>query len=150
MTGRGSDPNRRIGMLWTTPEETTSPPPGADAPEYAYPSVREQEKDRSSLLHYYRAALDIRSRFPAIARGTTKILPCDNGAVCLALRSWEDQKILLAVNPSREAVKCCLTGPAGEFPVLAASLAADRGSVRLRGRTLVLPAYSFAVLTPEK
>ncbi len=148
MTGRGNDPNRRIGMLWTAPEEAVPPPPGADEPDYAYPSVRDQEKDRDSILHYYQAALAIRARFPAIARGTTELLPCDNGSLCLALRTWRDQRILLAVNPSRETVRYRLAGPAGEFSVLAASLTAGRGSVKLRGRTVVLPAYSFAVLTP--
>lgn len=147
MAGSGEDPNKRIGMLWTTQEETTAPPPGTTTVAYAYPSVAEQESDPDSLLNYYKAALALRIRFPAISRGTTQILPAGSEAVCLALRTWGEESVLLAVNPSLEAVSCPLEGEAAGYAVLSGSLVTGADPVTLEGATLTLPGYSIAVLT---
>ena len=149
MVGSGDDPNKRIGMLWSTPEDTTSPPPGVTRLEYAYPSVSEQEADPDSILNYYKKALALRARFPAIARGTTEILPCDNDSICLAVRTWQGQRVLLAVNPSRETQSCDLDRDVSAFTAIEV-LIAGTGAVSLESNTLTLPAYSIAVLTPEK
>ena len=145
MVGSGDDPNKRIGMLWSSQEETTSPPPGVTKLEYAYPSVADQEADPGSILNYYKAALALRARFPAIARGRTEVLPPEDERLCLAVRSWEDSDVLLAVNPSREAAAYNLGDPA--YNVLAASLVTGAEPVTLEGGTLTLPAYSIAILT---
>ena len=146
MVGSGDDPNKRIGMLWTTEKETTSPPPGVTKREYAYPSVSEQMKDGDSILNYYRDALALRIRFPAIARGRTEVLSTEDERICLAVRTWEGESVLLAVNPSREDVTYELGGIG--YPNLAASLVTGGDPVKLEGGTLTLPAYSIAVLTP--
>jgi glycosidase len=114
---------------------------------YAYPSVAEQESDPDSLLNYYKAALALRIRFPAISRGTTQILPAGSEAVCLALRTWGEESVLLAVNPSQGAVVCPLEGEAAGYAVLGGSLVTGEDQVTLDGTELTLPAYSIAVLT---
>ncbi len=143
MVGSGDDPNKRLGMLWTSEEETTLPPPGVTKLEYAYPSAAAQEADAASILNYYRAALALRERFPAIARGTGEVLPCPSDALCLIRREYGGEALLLVVNPSRGEEALAV----GEGAVLAASLCTDPSlTVRLEGGTLTLPAYSIAVL----
>ena len=147
MVGSGEDPNKRIGMLWTSPEETTAPPPGVTRVEYAYPSVAEQEADSGSILNYYRDALTLRNRFPAIARGNSEILPCESDQACLILRTWEDQRLLLAINPSGKALDLSLSGEALDYPVLSGSLLTGSEPVSLSSGKLTLPACSIAVLS---
>ena len=145
MVGSGDDPNKRLGMLWTTQKETTQPPPGVTRREYAYPSVAEQEPDEDSLLNYYRQALKMRDEFPAIARGTTELLECENKDLCLALRVWEDQTVLLAVNPTVRPGD----GPVPEGWTIACTLLTGEEEPTLTGTELHLPACSVVVLIKE-
>ena len=147
MVGSGEDPNKRIGMLWTNEAETTLPPPGTTRVEYAYPSVAVQEADPASLLNYYRAALSLRARFPAIARGTSEVLPCEQEELCLIRRSWEGEELLLAVNPSSSALSFSPAACAPGFDTLAASLCTAPDNEVIWETELHMPPYSIAVLT---
>ena len=148
MAGSGEDPNKRIAMLWGD-REPTEPPPGATVLEYPYPSAAEQEQDENSILRYYRSALTIRNAFPAIARGESRLLPCEEERACLLERSWGEERLLLAVNPSTQDVTLHLSGEAEDYETVGAFLCADASqAVVLRQSSLTLPAYSFAVLTP--
>ena len=151
MIGSGEDPNKRIGMLWTDEASTTLPPPGTTKVEYAFPSVAEQEADPGSLLNYYREALALRARFPAIARGTSTVLPCSDEALCLIRREYEGETLLLIVNPSASWVRLAPMSLPEGFRTMAASLCANPAySVAFRPvRTgLSMPPYSIAILTP--
>ena len=148
MVGSGEDPNKRLGMLWTTEAETTLPPPGTTKIEYAYPSVAEQENDPGSLLNYYRRALALRRDFPVIARGRSTMLPCELDEVCLILRRWEDEELLLVVNPSPSSVELYPGSAAPGFGTLAGTLTTDPElTVTLQPETglLCMPGYSIAV-----
>ena len=148
MVGSGEDPNKRIGMLWTDESETTLPPPGATKLEYAYPSVSDQEADPNSLLHYYRRAMELRHRFPAIAAGTSTVLPCDEEEICLIVREYAGEEVLLVVNPSGSPIQLSPSHYGADFPVLAAYLCTEADyAVLLRQGSLRMPAYSIAVLT---
>lgn len=147
MVGSGVDPNKRLGMLWTTQEETTLPPPGVTEVEYAYPSVAAQREDPASLLSYYRQALALRREFPLIAAGRSTVLPCETEAAALILRSDGESAILLAVNPSTAETQLTLEGEAAGYARLSASLCTDPGlSASLSGTSLTLLPYSIAVL----
>ena len=146
MVGSGDDPNKRIGMLWTTEAETTTPPPGVTKLEYAYPSVAEQDGDPLSLLNYYRHALALRGRYPAIARGASRILPCEDGSLCLIERSWNGQSVLLAINLSRSEARLDLSGDAALYSELADSLTVSEAPVTLQDGSLLLPGYGIALL----
>jgi len=140
MIGKGEDPNKRIGMLWSTPEETTQPPPGATETGYALPSVAEQQADDASLLHYYREAMWLRHKYPEIARGTSELLPVDSTDVCLIRRTWEERSIVIAVNPSQNDANVAVDG------VLLDTLMASEVDVTLENGILSLPAYAIAIL----
>ena len=148
MVGSGEDPNKRIGMLWTDEASTTLPPPGTTSVEYAYPSVAEQEADPDSLLNYYRQALALRAQFPAVARGTSTVLPCESEALCLIRRTYGGEDLLLAVNPAASPGRIGTAELTPGFDTLAAYLCADpEAAVVLRPEGLELPPYSFAILT---
>ena len=150
MVGSGEDPNKRIGMLWTDEASVTLPPPGTTSVEYAYPSVVEQDADSGSLLNYYRQALALRAAFPAIARGTSTVLPCAAEEVCLIRREYEGEALLLAVNPSASPIQLSPGPDAPGFDTLAASLCTDPDAAVIyqpEGSGLYMPPWSIAILT---
>ena len=102
MIGTGPDPNKRIGMLWTTLSETTSCPPGTTEAKYPLESVEKQQADENSLLHYVREAMRLRNTYPAIARGTTELIPTQDADLCLLRRTWQDESIVIVLNLSAE------------------------------------------------
>lgn len=149
MTGSGNDPNKRIGMLWTTRAETTWCPPGTTLADYPLPSVAEQQADEASLLNYYREAMHLRLRNPEIARGESRVIDCGNTDLCLIERTWNGSSVLLVLNPSASAHTQALEGELAAYSVLCDQLLADEAmeGVGFDGSALSLPPYSIAVLT---
>lgn len=144
MLGKGNDPNKRIGMLWTTRAETTQCPPGTTEAEYVLPSVQEQEKDRNSLLNYVRAAMNLRNAEPAIARGKSRVLPHADGDLCVIERSYEGRTVTIVLNLSGREKSVQL-----EAEKLIGALDANVESgvaVRYTGGTLYLDPWDIAVL----
>lgn len=148
MSGSKTDPDKRLGMIWTSYEETTKLPPGAeDTPKkFIPPSVEEQKADPNSLLNYYKAAMHLRSRFPEIARGTSEILDGGSEAACLIRRTWEERSVILAINPSLEPVTLSLPGDQAQKLKLEASLLAEGGEAVLADGQISLPPYAIAIL----
>ena len=146
MVGSGDDPNKRIGMLWDTPENAVAPPPGTTNAEYVYPGVSEQVGDPESILSYYQEALALRHRFPQIAEGKSLDAGSEDAHVSLLLRGDENDAILLAVNPSALDCTVTLNGEAAAYQEIAAELYAAEGKASLASGVLSLPAYSIIVL----
>ena len=103
MVGSGEDPNKRIGMLWTSEAETTLPPPGTTKVEYAYPSVAEQESrhrpgpQRGAPLRIGRALPDppeLRGRGAAAHRQSLR-LPCAAGSGAVRPRLRDPRRLPL-------------------------------------------------------
>ncbi len=140
MIGTGEDPNKRIAMLWTPDGPQTQNPPGTTEAEYVLPSVEEQLKDENSLLNYYKDVMWLRHKYPAIARGTSEILPCDNVDLCLIRRSWGEETVTIVVNPSLRDHTLAVEG------TLADALNARGLEITMKDGTLTLPSYSIAIL----
>lgn len=100
MLGKGPDPNKRIGMLWTSRAEATKCPPGTKEAVYSLPGVLDQQSDPNSLLNYDKAALNLRNAFPAIARGRSAVVPQEDGDLCVMERSFEGRRLVLVLNLS--------------------------------------------------
>ena len=103
--GNNSDPAKRIAMKWEKkniyeghcylPPENTP----VDETSYYYPSVAEQEADPGSILNYYKEAMELRNRFPSIARGEVTYYPeGQNGYICVITKEYEDEKITIVFN----------------------------------------------------
>ena len=102
--GNNSDPAKRIAMKWKQkniyegccflPPENTP----WDEDSYYYPSVEEQQADETSILNYYKKAMELRNRFPSIARGKVTYYPTDNGYICIITKEYNDEKITIVFN----------------------------------------------------
>lgn len=144
MIGQGNDPNKRIGMLWTTLPEVTACPPGTTEAKYPLGSVTEQRDDPNSLLNYVRRAMNLRNAFPEIARGTTRIIPTEDPDVCIMERSWNGSTVTVVLN---------LSNSVKEVPVTAQSLLApldadctNTQDIRYENGTLFLDTWGIAIL----
>lgn len=167
MKGSGKDENKRAPMLWSeeisggNPDETGGTESGGDASKQVllydpstvtagpadmdeivmkYGSAAEQTQDPSSILSYCREAIRIRSSFPVIARGKTKVIESlSSGSVAVFERTDVDgdEPVLIAVNTGDDeaAVDLADGEEAAQYTVLAAALNA---------RTAAAPASSSA------
>lgn len=70
MLGSGKDENKRLPMLWGTDEGLTLKPSGADYTEVQDTNVKDQLKNKDSLLNHYKKVIAIRNKYPDIATAT--------------------------------------------------------------------------------
>lgn len=103
MIGEGNDPNKRIGMYWSTLSELTRCPPGATESKYVLPNVPDQQADTNSLLNYVKAAMNLRNAIPAIARGTSAVVEQEDGDLCIIERTYEDETVTIVLNLSKNS-----------------------------------------------
>ena len=105
---RGSantDANRRLAMLWGD-NDTISDPEGStyDRSKQINGTVKDQIKDKNSLLSYYRDVIGIRNRYPQIARGTYEVLDLDNSNVGGFTIEYNGETTYLIHNNSAEEI----------------------------------------------
>nr|WP_319776045.1 alpha-amylase family glycosyl hydrolase [uncultured Sphaerochaeta sp.] len=96
----GRDPARGP-MIWNNEEGhgftdgESWLPFASNADSYA---VTEQERDASSMLHYYRALIGMRRAEPVFRRGICTFLDTNNNHVVCYIREYEDEKRLMLLN----------------------------------------------------
>ena len=167
MKGSGKDENKRAPMPWTSDEKgdgMCKGPSGMDNAKLPYGSLEEQEKDPDSIYNYYKAAIKLRNKYPAIGRGDVEILDeisTDNCGLWIKTRSGEgnnsdaaaEDSVLIAVNNSTETVTVNLStdSRAEGYRALADSLKADAdsGEAALDGDNLTIPSFGVVVLVKE-
>ena len=113
MIGNGSDPEKRIAMLWdglNSPGYCTKTPEGISvtADSYCFESVAAQEKDPDSILNYYKGAMRLRNDNPEIARGVVTPLNGTDGIeaseqLSVTRRSWNGSDIIVVLNLNSSA-----------------------------------------------
>ncbi len=142
MVGSGSDPNRRIGMLWETGGTTTNSPTGTTTKEYVFDGVKQQLKDKNSILSYYKQINNIRNAFPEIARGELSRTEYDNNKVLIMHKTYNGSTVTIIINfdIAEQTVD-------GSYGTLQKGLSAySDGKVTQSGTTLTLSGYSIAIL----
>jgi maltose alpha-D-glucosyltransferase/alpha-amylase len=94
-------PDRNAGFSAANPQQLYSPVI-IDA-EYLYESINVEtlQKNTHSLLWWMKRLIALRQRFPALSRGTFEPLTPDNQRVLAFIRSYDEQRILVAANLSR-------------------------------------------------
>jgi len=148
MKGTGNDPNKRIGMLWTTEDKTTKPPPGATSVKYSFPSVKDQEKDKNSILNYYKAAMKLRAECPEIARGTVEILQSPINSVAILKKTYNGSSIYIAINFSSEKQQLTLNSNLGITKTIGQLSVNGKSTAKIKsaGAQLTLAPYGILVL----
>lgn len=151
--GNSSDPAKRIAMKWEAksiydgccylPPENTP----VDESSYFYPSVAEQTKDKESILNYYKKAMELRNRFPSIARGEVKYYPDgQSNYICVITKEYLDEKITIVFNMDSFEQKVTLNRDTFGYTDLVGELYAAGGEITLdEGGVVTMPPQSIAI-----
>lgn len=151
--GNNSDPAKRIAMKWEPKNiyegHCYLPPEGTpvDETSYYYPSLAEQEQDAGSILNYYKAAMELRNRFPSIARGTVTYYPQgQNNYVCVITKEYQGEKITIVFNMDTFEQVVTLDKDTLGFSKLVGELFAAGGEFSYNSDgALVMPPQSIAI-----
>lgn len=79
-------------------------------PDHVGRNVREQKENPDSLLHFTRKLIRLRKEYPAITLGDFKPIYVPQRQVMTYVRKHEEQKVLVAMNFSRQKTRVLL-GP---------------------------------------
>lgn len=152
--GNNSDPAKRIAMKWEKkniyeghcylPPENTP----VDETSYYYPSLAEQKEDPSSILNYYKKAMELRNRFPSIARGEVTYYPeGQNNYICVITKEYNDEKITIVFNMDTFEQKVTLDKDILGYTELVGELYAAGGELSFdESGALIMPPQSIAIL----
>ena len=143
MTGSSNDPDKRVGMRWTS-ETKGIYPPGVTSREektfYTFESVEEQLKDKNSILNYYKLCNNTRNAFPALMRGKAERIEQSNEDVLVFKKTYGEQSVTIIINFADEDKS--VQGIEG---TLAQGICVS-GSVKNSGNAIQMPAKSIAIL----
>ena len=151
--GNSSDPAKRIAMKWEAkniyeghcylPPENTP----IDETSYYYPSLAEQAGDANSILNYYKAAMELRNRFPSIARGKVTYYPDgQNNYICVITKEYQDEKITIVFNMDTFEQTVTLNKDMLGYTELVGALYASGGEFSFNENgELVMPPQSIAI-----
>lgn len=100
--GSNTDANRRLAMLWGD-GDTVSDPVGStfDASKQINGTVKDQLKEKNSLLNYYAKVIALRNKYPEIARGDYEVIKSDNAYLGGFVISYNNSVIGLIHNTDR-------------------------------------------------
>lgn len=149
MKSMGSkDENKRLPMYWSAKntEGIPNPPADADKVEQKFPSLEEQQKDKQSVWHYYKKALEIRNRYPELARGEISRIEADFPAGTAALvHSWQDRTCIVVCSNAEGVTEIDLQECGLMAYTLKDSLTVDETEAVVKDNKLLLPEYGIAV-----
>lgn len=155
MKGSGKDENKRAPMYWSedgNAQGMCNGPKDMEKVTMKYPSFEVQREDSYSIYNYYRQAVLLRNRYPAIARGeVTYLSGVSDEQVCIIKKEYEDSTILVVFNLSAEKLlldlsKFNLADIDAENLSVGGMLLTGEEAVSIEESGLVLPPYSVAVL----
>lgn len=160
MKSKGTkDENKRLGMQWgdgeAEREYMCENPPGADEGiEQSFGSVQSQKDNPDSIYAYYKNAISIRRRNPAVARGKTDIIArYEKGNVVVLKRTYGDDFSLIAINTGEdsEVPFSDIDGPGygvdlDKLKIDGAMLVDNSAEVKYKDRMLTIPAKAIVVM----
>lgn len=151
MSSKGTkDENKRLPMVWANNDDEgmTDGPKDADSDiEFHFDGVKEQLKDKDSLLNYYKRAIALRNENPEMARGTiAKVDALCDGTQAALTKTYKDSAIGIVYNTSEEEITVDISGTELENMKVNGSLTLDGSKISLKNGTLTMPARSICIL----
>lgn len=148
MVGSGKDENKRLPMLWSTSDTKgiTQAPPNADYTSTIEAGVAEQEKDKNSLLQFYKNIIRIKNENPEIQRGKVTSIDLGNETVCAYSLEYNNSKVYVIHNLGDEQVDIDLSGDEYSKLKVKGELKTSDGKITLKKGKLTMPSMSTAIL----
>ena len=144
-----TDANRRLAMLWGD-GDTIKNPVGTTYSEknQVKATVKDQLKDKESVLRHYSELIAIRHKYPAIARGDYNAVTSESKNFGGFYIEYNGEIIGLFHNTSKEQMEIDLSSLEGldqnSFSKLCDYIGA--GKAKLNGNTLIIDAFTSVIL----
>ena len=158
--GANDDGTFRSSMPWsyTDTKGRTQETPGvldnADEEYSPEQSVEEQIKDKNSLFNFYKKVIDLKLRYPSIARGTmTDIIETELGSIAGYITEYNGEKIMLVYSLSKDEKTVEIPKDSLNYSSIAAQLCAqdvdkdgNAPQATLNGTSLTIPSNCMVLL----
>ena len=151
---QSADGYKREAMIWDSKNlpDIYTDGAGPSADHASYGGVKQQEKDKNSILNFYKRVIKVKNQNPAIARGTiTKTDNFGDNAICGYYVEYKGDKLLIVHNLSKDSAKTVKLKDNAEIRAdLTTSETKDKDGniqhITLSDKELTLPQYSTAIL----
>ena len=145
-----TDANRRLAMLWGDGDKVQNPE-GSTYPENKQidDTVRDQLRDKNSMLNHYSKLISIRNKYPAIARGDYNAVTSENNNFGGFYIEYDNQTIFVFHNTSTEKITIDVTGLEGLDTWNANAKVVDFigvGKAKLNGHLLTIDGMTSAII----
>lgn len=131
-TGSGRDENKRLPMMWGSDSGMTTKPNGADYAGTISANVKDQLKDKESLLNHYKKVIAVRNQYPQISRGVAKAIDLNNDS----LFAMDLNGIIVVHNFSSDSVSF-----EGNYTIVNSALGGKQ-----KGNQITLKAYQTVIV----
>lgn len=152
----GDDPAKRTAMIWDSDNLPNVTANGIDRVEDNTDGggVKQQDKNKDSLLNFYKKLIKLRNCHPGITRGTISALPDDfdgGSGVGGYYLTYKNEKYLVLHNLDTDKHSFEITDKLIDDDYkIAGMFSAKSGKVSIEKNVLTLPAYSTIVLHSTK
>ncbi len=151
MSGSGDDVNKRAPMYWTDDESDimTKGPAGMKAQDNPLGSLETQKEDEYSLYNYYRKAIHLRNKYPAVGRGVPAVMDSvieQDGNICAISKTYNDETIYVVINDSDSEIKLDISKDDYNYSSISDYLSVDENAPSLDGEELTIPAFGCVIL----
>lgn len=151
MKGAGKDENKRAPMNWGDDANAVRvTPPNMDDVKQYYPTAKEQMEDPDSIYSYYKAILNLRNKYPAIARGTQTAISLDDQNIIVIKKDYNDETLYILVNNNENATELDLSQTPLKDLTLADSLAVlpetDKDAIQQKKNSLSISGYGVCIM----
>lgn len=149
MIGSGKDENKRLPMVWSIEDKKgiTNAPSGATSDNGSIEAgVMEQEKDKESLLNFYKEAIKLKNMNPEIARGTVSAIDIGNDSIAMYSCEYAESKVYVVHNLSDDEIKIDFEKADFNYSGISGYLTAAGGKVVLKNNVLNLPPTSTVII----
>jgi glycosidase len=144
MVGSGNDPTKRLPMLWdSSVAQTMKNPPQASIIEQQFSGVIQQLEQDDSIINHYKKALNLRLKYPEIARGVVEPIEFDNVGLITYQIEYENDKIIVVHNVTNDVIKIDIKGSLLEGNRIIEYL---NSKAKLSNGILEIPSLSTALL----
>ena len=148
--GANTDANRRLAMLWGDDDKVRNPVGTTYSSKYqTNGSVIDHLNNPTSLLNHYERLINVRAKYPAIARGIYTALTYSNSSFGGFKVEYNGTTIGIFHNTSTEPITIDLSSATQggvNFTTIFETLGFGFNNATLNGTTLTIPALSSVIV----
>lgn len=149
MKGAGKDENKRAPMYFSSDpsyEGMCKGPADMDEVKMKFGSLEEQAEDETSVYAYYKEAVNLRNRYPAIRKGKTESLEAySSDTIAAFVKNFEEKKLYVFINVSENETVVDLSD-SREIKIIENALYTGEEKGSFENGLLTIPGYGIILM----